>query len=137
MALKMKSIFVNLAVKNLSKSKQFFTDVGFSFDERFCDDNGCCLVLGDNFFAMLLSEPFFQSFTQQGITDTTQENEVILAVMVPDKAEVDQIRERWLQAGGMDVSTPLRPEEQDFLYYYRLQDLDGHLWEITYMEPFE
>lgn len=134
MALKMKSLFVNLPVQDLTKSKKFFTDVGFAFNEQFCDDKGCCLVLGDNFYAMLLADPFFQSFTQQAITDTAKENEVILAIMVHDKAEVDQLKERWLEAGGKDVSTPLRPEEEEMLYYFRMQDLDGHLWEISYME---
>lgn len=137
MNLRMKSIFINLAVKDLDKSKTFFTDVGFRFDEQFCDEKGCCLIIGDNFYAMLLTEPFFQTFTRQGITDTAKENEVILAVMVQAKEEVDQIKERWLDAGGEDVSTPLLPEEEEFLYYHRLKDLDGHLWEISYMEPFE
>lgn len=131
---KVKDIFINLPVKDLDKSKAFFHKMGFEFNEDFCDEHGCSMILGDHIYAMLLTEEFFKSFTKSNATDTKQSNEVILAIMMNSPEEMEKMMQAGLDAGGKNRSTPLSPEEEEMMQYYRLEDLDGHLWEITYME---
>lgn len=131
MEVKASQLFVNLPVKDLNASKNFFTQLGFGFDERFSDENAACLVLGPNMYAMLLMEEFFSSFTHKGITDTTKENENILAINLSSKEEVDEVFNKALEAGGKDKSNP---GEEEMMYFKRISDLDGHLWEISFMD---
>ncbi|MBM6614335.1 glyoxalase/bleomycin resistance/extradiol dioxygenase family protein [Desemzia sp. RIT804] len=131
MGVKVGQLFVNLPVKDLNASKEFFGQLGFEFDERFSDEKGACLILGSNMYAMLLAEDFFSSFTHKGITDTHKENECILAINVSSKEEVDEMFNKALEAGGEDKSNP---EEDEMMYFKRISDLDGHLWEICFMD---
>lgn len=131
MGIKAKQIFVNLPVKDLKASKEFFTQMGFEFDERFTDEKAACLVLGSNMYGMLLTEEFFSSFTHKGITDTHKENETILAFNVSSKEEVDTLFNKALEAGGENQTNP---GEDEMMYFKRISDLDGHLWEICFMD---
>ncbi|SFQ03644.1 hypothetical protein SAMN04488506_0410 [Desemzia incerta] len=131
MVLKIEQIFVNLPVKDLEVSMDFFKKIGFEFDERFTDEKAACMVLGSNMYAMLLEEDFFSSFTHLGIADTSKENECILAFNVSSKEEVDTIFNKALEAGGEDKSIP---GEEEMMYFKRIKDIDGHLWEISFME---
>lgn len=128
-----KDVFINLPVKDLEKSKDFFTQLGFEFNTDYCDANGCCLVLGEHMYVMLLTEEFFKTFSQAEVADTPKVNEVILAINLDSVEKMETMFQAGLAAGGKDRSTPLSAEEAAMMQYYRLEDLDGHLWEFTYM----
>lgn len=134
MSLEVKQIFVNLPYKDIAAARKFFTAIGFEFDERFSDDKtGLSLVLGPNIYAMLLTEEFFKTFTNQEITDTNKENEVINAISVSSKEKVDEVLRKALENGAEDKTTPLE-SGSELMYYKRFKDLGGHLWEIMYMD---
>lgn len=123
-------IFVNLPVKDLKKSVDFFTKLGYTFNPQFTDENATCMIVSDTIFVMLLVQPFFQSFTKKPIPDM-KTSEVILAISANSKTEVDQLVGRAVQAGG---TTPGPIQDQGWMYTGSFQDLDGHLWEIAYMD---
>lgn len=124
-------IFVNLPVKDLERSKKFFGALGYSFDQRFTDENATCLVISDTICAMLLVEPFFKQFTKKEITDTGKANEAILALSVESRERVDELAAKAVAAGGVE---PKAAEDQGFMYSRGFQDPDGHLWEVFYMD---
>jgi len=84
-------IFLNLPVKDLNKSISFFKQLGFSFDSKFTNEQGTCLIIGENIFAMLLLEDFFKTFTQKEICNTTTSTEMIAAISVESRDKVDEI----------------------------------------------
>lgn len=131
MALKTSSIFVNIPVKDLKKSIAFFTAVGYEFNPQFTDDKAGCLVLGDNIFAMLLTEPYFQTFTKKELANAETSTEVIIALAAESREQVDEIVRKALAAGGKPFNDPV---DHGFMYTWSFQDLDGHLWEIAYMD---
>ncbi|MBT2731144.1 VOC family protein [Carnobacterium sp. ISL-102] len=134
MTVKVSSIYVNLPVKDLSRSIAFFKALGFESNEEFTDDKGASLVMNESIFVMLLTEEFFASFTHQQIADISKENEVILALQVESKEEVDELVNKAIEHGAQDKTTALSEEEEAMMYYRRIKDLDGHLWEIMYMD---
>jgi len=125
-------IFVNLPVKDLQKSIQFFTKLGYTFDPQFTDENATCMVVGENIFVMLLVERFFKTFTPKAVCDATKSTEVLVALSAESRAKVDEIVAKAVAAGG---TTPVEPKDHGFMYQHGYQDLDGHLWELFYMEP--
>jgi uncharacterized protein len=131
MALQSKQIFVNLPVKDLNKSIDFFTAIGYEFNPQFTDQNAACLVIGENIFAMLLVEEFFQTFTKKELTDATRSTEVIVALSADSKEQVDEIVNKALAAGATPSNDPV---DHGFMYTWSFQDLDGHLWEFLYMD---
>ncbi|MCW2638732.1 MAG: extradiol dioxygenase [Dactylosporangium sp.] len=124
-------IFVNLPVKDLGKSMEFFTKLGYSFDQQFSDENAGCLVISDDIYAMLLVEPFFKSFTKKDIVDATTSTEAILCLGVESRQRVDELVDKALAAGGLPSNDTM---DQGFMYGRSFQDLDGHLWEVMYMD---
>lgn len=126
------NIFVNLPVKDLEKSKAFFTQMGFTFNPQFTDENAACLVLGPNIYAMLLAEKFYNTFTSKQIANTATTSEVINALMVESRSEVDALAEKAFKAGAAKFRDP---EDMGFMYGRSFQDFDGHLWEIGWMDP--
>jgi uncharacterized protein len=131
MAVKSNMIFVNLPVKDLQASIRFFNALGFEFNPAFTDENAGCLVIGDNIFAMLLMEPFFQSFTSKAIADTSKTTEVMVAISADSRAQVDELADKALASGG---SAAGEPQDHGFMYSRSFQDPDGHIWEVVYME---
>ncbi|MER2225937.1 MAG: VOC family protein [Carnobacterium sp.] len=129
-----KAIFVNLPVKDLTKSMDFFKALGFKFNEQFTDNNGASMIVADSILVMLLTEEFFTSFTHLGITNTSKENEVILALQVESKDAVDKLVNTAIENGAEDRTTALSEEEEAMMFCRRFKDLDGHLWEIMYMD---
>lgn len=125
-------IFVNLPVKNLNRSVEFFTKLGFAVNPQFTDETTACMIVADNMFVMLLPEAKFKTFTPKHISDASKSTEMILALTRKSREEVDEIVRRALAAGG---STYSRPQDNDFMYSYGFQDLDGHIWEPFFMEP--
>ncbi len=127
-----RQIFVNLPVKDLNKSIEFFTKLGFTFNPQFTDENATCMIVSENIFVMLLVEKFFKTFTPKEICDTTNSAEVLVALSFDSRAEVDEIVAKAIAAGG---TTYKEPNDMGFMYQHGFQDLDGHIWEIFFMEP--
>lgn len=122
-----KGIFVNLPVKDLERSVDFFTQLDFNFDPLFADENARCMIIRENLYVMLLLEDYFKGFTHQAIADTTKENEIILTLLATSKAQVLELCEKAIAAGAEEQ---LVENMENFMYYRRFKDLDGHLWEI-------
>ncbi|NQF14654.1 VOC family protein [Brevibacillus sp. HB1.3] len=131
MALQSKQIFVNLPVKDLNKSIDFFTAIGYEFNPQFTDQNAACMVIGENIFAMLLVEEFFQTFTKKELTDATRSTEVIVALSADSRAQVDEIVNKAFAAGATPAKDPV---DHGFMYGWSFQDLDGHQWEFLHMD---
>ena len=125
-----KQIFVNLPVKNLRKTMEFFTKVGFTFNPEFTNDDATCMVIDENIFAMLLVEKFFKTFTQKEIC-ATNNKEVIMAISVNSREEVDNILQNAIEAGGTETRNL---SDNGWMYARSFQDLNGHIWEILYIE---
>jgi predicted lactoylglutathione lyase len=125
-------IFVNLPVKDLSKSKMLFEKIGFSFDPKFTNEEAACLILGENIYAMLLVEDFFRTFMKKEITDTSRTAEVINAFSVESKEKVNEIADKALAAGAEEYS---EPQDHGWMYSRSFQDIDGHLWEVLFADP--
>lgn len=131
MAWTTKNIFVNLPVKDLQKSIAFFTEVGFTFNPQFTDEQTTSMVLGDNIFVMLLEEERFQSFIKKEIADAKRTCEAIICISADSRGEVDEVVNRALAAGGTRYADP---QDHGFMYQWSFQDIDGHLWEIVFMD---
>jgi uncharacterized protein len=124
-------IFVNLPVKDLDRSILFFTKLGFEFNPQFTDDNATCMVIGPNIFVMLLVEKFFKNFTKKEICDATKSTEVLLALSADSRERVDELNTLALEAGA---TTPFSPQDHGWMYQRSFQDLDGHVWDIVFMD---
>ena len=127
-----RKIFVNLAVRDLQKSMEFFSTLGFTFNRQFTDDKAACMVISDEAFVMLLSEPFFKSFTKRDQCDTSRSTEALMALSCQSKAEVDEIVRKAIDAGGKHA---MDPQDHGFMYGWSFYDLDGHHWEVLWMDP--
>lgn len=125
-------IFVNLPVKDLNKSITFFTSLGYTVNPQFTNEDAACLVVSEKIYFMLLIEKFFNTFTSKKIIDTRTEVEVINALMVDSRKEVDELVDKAFNAGARKYRDP---EELGFMYSRSFEDLDGHLWEVGYMDP--
>jgi predicted lactoylglutathione lyase len=124
-------IFVNLPVKDLKKSINFFTQLGFNFNPQFTSEQSTCMVIGENIFAMLLVEDRFKDFTKKPISDAKKSTEVLLALDAASRADVDTMIKNAVKAGG---STYSDPQDHGWMYGHSFADLDGHQWEILYMD---
>lgn len=124
-------IFVNIPVKELNKSVDFFTKLGFNFNPQFTDENATCMIVGEDIFVMLLVEKFFKSFTKKDVCDTSKNTEAIVALSVESREKVDQMIEKAKEAGG---SEPREKQDHGWMYGRSFEDIDGHLWEVFFME---
>jgi predicted lactoylglutathione lyase len=127
-----KQIYVNLPVKDLQRSLSFFTSLGFTFDPKFTDANATCMIVGENIFVMLLVESFFKTFTAKPISDATKTTEVLVCISCESRADVDELVRKARAAGA---AVPRQPQDHGFMYGHGFEDLDGHIWELIYMEP--
>ena len=125
------NIFVNLPVKDLNKTVEFFTKLGFTFNPQFTDENATCMIVGKDIFVMLLVEKFFKTFTKKEISDTTKNTEAIVALSAQSREEVDQMMDKVLGAGGGEARDP---QDHGWMYGRSFEDINGHLWEIFYMD---
>ena len=123
-------IFVNLPVKDLKRSVEFFTKLGYTFNPQFTDENATCMIIGENLFVMLLVEKFFGSFTNKAITDTSKSTEVLTCVSCSGREEVDQLVATARAAGA---KVPRKAQDHGFMYSHGYEDLDGHTWELVHM----
>ena len=123
-------IFVNLPIKNLQKSVEFFGKLGYAFNPQFTDENATCMIISDDIFAMLLVEPYFRTFIEKDVADAHKTAEVILALSAENREAVDALVGKALAAGATE---PRRAQDYGFMYQRSYQDLDGHLWEVFHM----
>jgi uncharacterized protein len=124
-------IFVNLPVKDLNKTIEFFTKLGFKFNPQFTDKNATCMIVGEDIFVMLLVEKFFQTFTKKEICDTSKNTEMIVALSVESRENVDKMIDKATGAGGRESR---EPQDHEWMYGRSFEDINGHLWEIIYMD---
>lgn len=126
-----RKVFINLPVNNLDKSVDFFTLLGFEFDPHFTDETATCMIISDEAFVMLLVEDRFKDFTKKAICDATAQTEAILAVSADSREQVDDLVDKALAAGGQPSNAPM---DEGFMYGRSFQDIDGHLWEVIWMD---
>jgi uncharacterized protein len=125
-----KQIFVNLPVKDLRVSIDFFTKVGFSFDRNFTNEQATCMIISENIYAMLLTEEFYATFITKDIADAKQTSELITALAVDSRHEVDKLVDNAVAAGA----TGDKIEDHGWMYGRYFEDPDGHIWQIFYMD---
>lgn len=127
-----KMIFVNLPVRDLDKSKDYFAKLGYTFNPQFTDEAAACMVISDQIFAMLITHTRFTDFTPKAIADSTKTTEVLIALSCESKEEVAAIAEKALAAGATEAK---EPQDYGFMVVRSLNDLDGHIWEYMWMDP--
>jgi predicted lactoylglutathione lyase len=127
-----RKLFVNISVKDLERSKAFFARLGFEFNAQFTDEKAACMVVSDEAFFMLLTEPFFRSFTRRDIADPLLVIEGLFCVSCQSRAEVDQLVKIAVENGG---SPSMPPMDHGFMYGWSFCDPDGHHWEVMWMDP--
>lgn len=125
-------IFVNLPVADIAVSRTFWSTLGYSFNEQFSDDNALCLMFSDSIFAMLLQRDFFQTFTDKPVADARSSAQVLNGLAMTSRADVDALVDAAVAAGATE---PRAPQDQGFMYERGFSDLDGHDWEIMWMDP--
>ncbi len=125
-------IFVNLPVKDLNKSIEFFTKLGYSFNAQFTDQTATCMIVSEAIFVMLLTHDKFKTFIPKKICDATKSTEVLVALSADSREKVDEIVSKAVDSGGTTYS---ESKDYGFMYQHGFQDLDGHIWELIYMEP--
>jgi len=125
-------IYVNLPVKNLNKAIEFFTKLGFTFNPQFTDETATCMIVSEDIFVMLLTEAKFKTFTPKAICDATKSTEVLVALSAESREKVDEMVRKAVAAGGTTYS---ESKDYGFMYQHGFQDIDGHIWELLYMEP--
>lgn len=124
-------MFLNLPVKNLDKSIKFFTKLGFTFNPQFTDKNATCMIVGADIYIMLLVEPFFKTFVKKEIANTAKTTEAIIALSFENKEKVDEMADKAFAAGAKPFNAT---KDEGWMYTRSFEDLDGHLWELFYMD---
>jgi len=128
-----RQIFVNLPIKNMERSQAFFKGLGFTFNPQFTNEQGACMIVSeDHNYVMLLVEPFFKGFTDKPVADATKATEVLICLSCGSRDEVDTLVKKAVAAGG---TSPMPPQDHGFMYGHGFTDLDGHMWELMYMDP--
>jgi len=129
-------IFVNLVVKDLERTKDFFAELGYSFNKQFTDQNAACLVISDDIYAMLVTEPFFKQLTKTTASWNRQGGtECTVALSMESREAVDKWAEKALKAGATENIVPEMQTPDGSMYGKSLNDLDGHIWEVFWMDP--
>ncbi|MGH4035403.1 VOC family protein [Actinomycetota bacterium Odt1-20B] len=124
-------IFVNLAVDNVEASKKFFTELGYTINPQFSSDDCVCVVISDTIIAMMLSKQHYATFTQKEIADATKSSEVLLCLSAESREKVDELVDAAVAAGG----TAGKTQDYGQMYGRAFDDLDGHTWEVMWMDP--
>ncbi|HTH80606.1 MAG TPA: VOC family protein [Ramlibacter sp.] len=127
-----REIFVNLPIADMERSKKFFGALGFSFNPQFTNEQGACMVIADNIFAMLLVKPFFRTFIDTEIADAREMTEVLVCLSCTSREEVDELVRKAVAAGGKPHR---QPQDHGFMYGHGFHDPDGHVWELVHMDP--
>ena len=126
-----RKLFVNIPVRDLAASMNFFGKLGFNYNPQFTDDTAACMLVGEDAYFMLLTEPKFKEFVRRPLGDARRETGALFAISANSRAEVDEIVKTALAAGG---SPALDPMDHGFMYGWSFYDLDGHHWEVFWMD---
>jgi len=126
-----KQIFINLAVKDLQKSMDFYVALGFSNNPQFSDENGKCMVWSEHIYVMLLTHEKFASFATKDIADTKSKLAGLFSLSLESLDQVNEIMDNGLRAGGIE---PSEMKDYGFMQQRTIEDFDGHTWEIFYMD---
>lgn len=124
-------VFINLPVKDLDQSVSFFTALGYTFNPQFTDEKATCMIISDNLFVMLLTETYFKTFTKKQVADAKQSTEVLIALDTRSRGEVQQMVAKAKELGGTVYA---EPQDHGWMYQHSFADLDGHQWELVYMD---
>ncbi|AUX21415.1 extradiol dioxygenase [Sorangium cellulosum] len=127
-----RKVFINLPVRDLKRSMDFFSRLGFEFNPMFTDDKAACMILSEEGYVMLLTEPFFKTFTKKEVCNTSTHTEGLFALSCCSRAEVDELVQKAIAAGGKPA---MDPQDHGFMYAWSFYDLDGHHWEVLWMDP--
>ena len=127
-----RKLFVNISVCDLQKSMEFFRTLGFTFNPQFTDEKAASMIVSDDAYFMLLSEPFFKGFTKREIADTSTHTEAMFALACGSKQEVDEMVRKAIDAGGAHAG---ETQDHGIMYGRSFYDLDGHHWEVFWMDP--
>ena len=125
-------IFLNLPVNDLDKSITFFTKLGYTFNPQFTDEKATCMIISDTIYVMLLTRTFFQTFTKKRIIDAHKEVECFICLSAESKEAVNELVAKAEAAGG---TIPNAATDYGFMYQHCFTDIDGHNWEIMWMDP--
>jgi uncharacterized protein len=126
----MKSIYINLVVRDLDKSKAFFSALGYEFNPQYTNEQAACLVIEQNIFVMLLTQEHFNHFIDKPLGSAHESTQVLLCQSCESREQVDQLVAKAVQAGG---KVPRPPQEMGFMYGHVFEDLDGYVWELIYI----
>ncbi len=127
-----RQIYLNVAVRDLERSKSFFSTLGFEFNPKFTDEKAACMVVGTDSFVMLLTEPFFKTFTKREVCNTAVQTEALIAISCASREDVDTMVNKALATGG---SPAMAPQDMGSMYGWSFYDVDGHHWEVMWMDP--
>jgi hypothetical protein len=125
-------IFVNICVSDLEKSMAFFKALGFTFNPKFTNEQAACMIISETAFSMLITPPFFKTFTKREICDTKTHSEALICLSSGSRAEVDEMVAKAIAAGGTHA---MPAQDHGFMYGWSFYDLDGHHWEVMWMDP--
>ena len=125
-------IFLNLPVKDLDKSMAFFKALGWSFNAQFTDETAASLVISDDIYAMLLTHKKFSEFTTKAIADTSKTAQILICISQDSKEDVHKLVDAAVKAGATE---PRPMQDYGFMISRSFDDLDGHTWEVVYMDP--
>lgn len=129
-----KKIFVNLPVSDLNRSMEFFKKMGYEFNPQFTDETAACMVISDDIYTMLLTNGKFKEFTPKEIADSSKTTEVITCLSCDSKDELNNLMEKAIAAGATENN---EPKDYGFMYQRSYSDLDGHIWELVWMNEDE
>ncbi len=126
-----RKMFLNIPVKDLNRSIDFYTKVGFNFNQQFTDENATSIIIGDDILVMLLREDFFKKFTNKPIANAKESTEVLICISAESREEVDEIVGSAIAAGG---ASSIPTQDHGWMYGRSFEDPDGHIWEVSYLD---
>ena len=125
-------LFLNIPVKNIERTNAFFTTLGFQFNPAFSDEKATCMILSDDGYVMLLQEEFFKGFTPKPIADAHQTAQAIIGISADSREGVDALYDKAIAMGATESKEAY---DYGFMYGHSFNDLDGHIWEVFWMDP--
>ena len=127
-----RKLFVNIPVRDLQRAIEFFETLGFTFNRQFTDATGTCMLVGEDAYFMLLTTERFKDFSRRPVGDPRKETGALYAISVDRREEVDPLVQKAIAAGGSHAA---EPQDHGFMYAWSFYDLDGHHWEVFWMDP--
>jgi uncharacterized protein len=127
-----RKLFVNIPVRDLQRSIDFFETLGFTFNTQFTDATATCMLVGEDAYFMLLTRERFKEFSKRPVGDAQKETNALFAISVDSRDEVDALVKKAINTGGSHAADP---QDHGFMYAWSFYDLDGHHWEVFWMDP--